>query len=62
MLLMGATTAVLSVSSYYLIERWFLLLKKKFEPRLPAIAPTPTPSQPATYTAAARFAQESARR
>jgi peptidoglycan/LPS O-acetylase OafA/YrhL len=62
MLLMGATTAVLSVSSYYLIERWFLLLKKKFEPRLPAIAPTPTPSQLATYTAAARFAQESARR
>ena len=53
-LLMGALTLLLSVLSYYLVERWFLFFKKGYEPRRPAVSAIPaTETAPASSTVAA---------
>jgi peptidoglycan/LPS O-acetylase OafA/YrhL len=56
-LLMVTATMVVSVISYHLVERWFLLLKKKFEPRLPAARDTQS-----LYEGLPQAAQQSAGR
>jgi len=43
LLVMIAITMLMSIASYNLVERWFLLLKKRFEPRLPTMAATAQP-------------------
>ena len=53
MLLMGAVTVLLSVASYHLVERWFLRLKMKFEPRMTGTGPSIVRAGSAVETAAA---------
>jgi peptidoglycan/LPS O-acetylase OafA/YrhL len=51
-LLMVAVTVLLSVASYHLVERWFLLLKMKFEPRMTGTEPSLARAGSAVKTAA----------
>jgi peptidoglycan/LPS O-acetylase OafA/YrhL len=51
--LMVAITVLLSIASYHLVERWFLLLKKKFEPWMTETEPSLARAGSAVETAAA---------